>query len=186
MYLLGLLALAGLTVGLIVWKGSRSEEPAPAPKPAASAGPEEPQLSFDAPPPPPEELADAGADAAPAASAAGSASGSGVARGGDGPCSACGSGISTPELESAVRSRANLARGCYNKELQTGGGEGAITVALSVGAHGGVCSAGVSSDTVGSPQLSQCVVSKFQSGSFPRPKQGCVPFSMRINFKTTR
>jgi hypothetical protein len=56
-------------------------------------------------------------------------------------------------------------------------------VSLSVGADGGVCSAAVTQDSLNSPGVSACVVSKFRARSYPKPKEGCVVVNVPINFK---
>jgi hypothetical protein len=37
-------------------------------------------------------------------------------------------------------------------------------------------------DTVGSPEISRCVLSRFQGKSFPRPDKGCVTLNVPLNF----
>jgi hypothetical protein len=102
---------------------------------------------------------------------------------GGGVCGGCGQGVPSGELKSAVASTAGMARGCYNRALQRGGAEGKMVVSVSVGAAGSGCGAAISSDTVGDPSISQCVVSKFRSRSYPRPQQGCVVVNVPINFQ---
>ncbi len=188
-YAIGIVVLALLIGGLIlVWKLRSSETEVPPPRPSAkpsatetSAGP----LPEFAPPPPPD-LEDAGSDAGPDADAdaattkaAGKATGKPGTKGG--VCDACGKGESTGALQAAVRGRAALARGCYNRALAVAGN---LTVSVAVGVDGRVCSAGIVSDTVGSPQISQCVAAKFRGGNFPRPARGCVVLNVPISFKT--
>jgi hypothetical protein len=98
----------------------------------------------------------------------------------------CGKGISTPELESKVAARAGMARGCYNRALRQSEASGSLTVSVSIGADGSVCSSRIVKDTVRSPAISSCVLSKFSGVSFPRPKVGCVVINIPIAFKTKK
>ena len=152
-----------------------------APKPVAT--PKPPPMDF-APPPPPEEPApSATASASAAASAVAAPRPGGKPGGGVGPCSKCGEGVPSSALRSAVSSTAGLARGCYNRALKGGGGEGTLTVSVRVGSTGQLCGANVSGN-VGNPGLKQCVLSKFNSRSYPPPQEGCVVINVPISFKT--
>ena len=189
MWIAGMVAMGGLILGLVMWNRSQNAPP-PAPSsvaPVATAtastmAAKLPEYAPPAPPPPevPSATASAGASAGPNRTA-GSAPG-----GGAGPCEGCGSGISSNELNSAVRSAAGSAQGCYNRGLQGSESEGGITVSVSVGANGSVCSANAVSDTLGNPGITSCVLSKFRGASFPRPKQGCVVVQVPISFKVKR
>ncbi|MEQ9322282.1 MAG: AgmX/PglI C-terminal domain-containing protein, partial [Polyangiaceae bacterium] len=104
-------------------------------------------------------------------------------RGSGGPCGACGTGVSSGALNRAVSSTAGLARGCYQRALRTGGAEGSLMVSVSVGPAGNLCGARITSDSVGNPAISQCVLAKFQSRSYPKPQSGCVVVNVPISFK---
>ncbi len=136
-----------------------------------------------APPPPEEEDAgaeDAGVDAGKKEPKKGSSKPSGS---GNGPCKACGKGAATGALTAAVRGRAGLARGCYNRALRQGGGEGSIVVSVSVGNDGSSCGVSIISDTMKNPAVSACVLGKFRGRAFPKPSRGCVIVNVPISFK---
>jgi len=144
-----------------------------------------PVLGFNPPPPPEQDDLDAGSDAgdagvAPAPKVAGTKLGGPLPAK---PCDACGPSGATGALRSAVSGKANLARGCYQKALRGGGGEGRVVVAVNVGSDGSVCGASVVSDTLNNPSVTSCVLSKFRQGGYPKPAAGCVAFNVPINFK---
>ncbi len=177
-------------MAFMLYSRCSGDEAAPKPKPTAVAKPkpvpEPAAIPEFAPPPPPEE--DAGAEPVASASATAAATGKapakpGKAAGGVGPCSKCGEGVSSGALQSAVSQTAGLARGCYNRALKGGGGQGTLTVSIRVGSKGNVCGASVSG-SVGNPALKQCVLSKFNARSYPPPQEGCVVFNVPIAFQT--
>ena len=174
-YAIGAVVLGALIAGLLYWKCSASDETA-APPPPVTTKPPEPTAPLPefAPPPPPEE--DAGTE--PDAGRTGPRTSSGL-----GGCGECGKGVSNGKLESAVASTAGLARGCYQRALRTGGAEGKLNVRLSIGPDGSVCSANVTNDSLGSPMVSQCVVGKLRSRSYPKPDKGCVVVNVPMNFE---
>ena len=185
-YIVGMVVLAGAIAALLYMRcGNDGEQPVTtntaAPKPTQTAQANLPEV---APPPPPEEEEDAGVDAEPEPKATGEpvAAANGPAPGG-GACANCGKGQSSSALESAIRSTAGLAYGCYRRALRAGAAEGSLNVSLSVGSTGALCGASITSDTVGDPQISQCVLQKFQSRSYPKPQSGCVVVNVPINFK---
>jgi hypothetical protein len=45
-----------------------------------------------------------------------------------------------------------------------------------------VCSAGVASKDMGSPNVAICVVYYFRGANFPPPKGGCADINIPINF----
>jgi hypothetical protein len=158
-----------------------ANKPAPSPSEVVQA-----DLPEFAPPPPPEE--DAGSDAGPEAADAGVASktapaGSGGTPGESGACAKCGQGEASSALVSAVQSTGASAQGCYNRALRAGGAEGRLSVAVSIGSNGSVCGANITSDTVGDPAISQCVLGKFRGRSYPKPTSGCVVINQPISFK---
>jgi hypothetical protein len=182
-YIIGAALLLGLGAVLVYMRGceeTKPQQPTTNAPPVASTS-EVPALP-DFSPPPPEEP-DAGSDAGPEDAGTKVASGGGKGTGSGGVCGSCGQGVPTGELKSAVSSTAGMARGCYNRALQRGGAEGKMVVSVSVGSDGSVCGAAISSDTVGDPSISQCVISKFKSRSYPRPQQGCVVVNVPINFQ---
>ncbi len=181
-YAFGALALA-LSIGILLYLkcgGPETERPdlALAP-PTATRTVQLPVAS--PPPPPPLEEEDAGSDAGDE-DAGQKVVGSRPPKG-PGVCSGCGKGVPSNALKSAVASTAGLARGCYQRALRTGGAEGSIMVSVSVGADGSLCNSSIGSDTLNNATVSQCVLGKFRSKSYPRPEQGCVVVRVPINFK---
>lgn len=178
-YVAGIGIMAVAIVGLLVWR-SRASAPQPqivtATATVTAAAPPPPQF---APPPPPkietEPEPTASASASPSAKA-------GTGGGGPNPCGKCGEGEGNSSLSSAVQSAAAGARGCYNRALQKGEVQGRMSVSVQVGSNGQVCGAAITNDTVGSPQVSSCVLSRFQGRSFPPPTKGCVVVNVPINF----
>jgi outer membrane biosynthesis protein TonB len=183
-YVAGVVVFAALIAGLVVWKRATDEpQPGPGATLTTATAPKNyppPTLLPPPPPPPDAEPADAGTDAG---RDAGKTNGSHVGTPGAGPCESCGRGVTTSALNAAVSGRAGMARGCYNRTLRAGAAEGSLQVSVSVGNDGSVCGASVTSDSVGDPALSSCVLAKFRAGSYPRPKQGCVVLQVPISFK---
>jgi len=177
----------GVAVLLLVYIKFSGDETTPAPAPSTTAVDTEPsgQLPEFAPPPPPEEEEeeDAGVDAGIDAGKKVAAGKANSGASGGGACSSCGKGEASSGLAGAVSSTAGLARGCYNRALRAGGAEGRINVSISVGADGSVCNAAITSDSVNNPAISSCVIGKFRSRTYPKPKRGCVVVNVPINFK---
>lgn len=179
LYLIGALVLAGGAAGIYFM--TRDEAPPPVAAVVPSAKPAEPMMEAPPPPPPPPPpTATESASAAPADTAKPAVVGTG---GGLGACSQCGQGVPSSALSSALQGAAGSAQGCYKRALRTTAAAGRITVAVSVGSTGQVCSASIANDTLGSPEISNCVLSRFQGKSFPKPEQGCVVVNIPINFK---
>jgi TonB family protein len=176
MYLLFALLLLGGAVGL--WMLTRKPPPPPPTEPSvAEVKPPEPQLNTAPPPPPPPEEVeeDAGTDAGPTKK---------VASGGPGgSCSKCGEGKPSAALNSAIRNAAGAAQGCYRRALRQSAASGSMTVSVQVGSGGNVCGASIVNDSVGSPEISNCVINRFRGGNFPKPESGCVVVNVPINFK---
>ena len=175
-YAIGAALLAVLIAGLLYWKCSSSDETPPTPPPAPQAKESAAPLPEFAPPPPPEESAEPDAGAKP----------TGKVASGGGSCGDCGKGVSNGKLEGAVASTAGLARGCYQRALRTGGAEGKLNVRLSIGSDGSVCNAAATNDSLGNAMVTQCVVGKFRSRTFPKPDQGCVVVNVPFNFEMTK
>lgn len=181
LYIAGIVILGAATIGLLVWR-SRASQPqiVTVPPPATTtAAPPVPQF---APPPPPKIEAEPEPSAS--ATAAAGTGAKATTAGGLGPCGKCGGegAEGNSALSSAISSAAAGARGCYNRALQKGEVSGKMTVSVQVGSGGQVCSAAITGDTVGSPQVSSCVLSRFQGRSFPPPTKGCVVVNVPINF----
>ena len=89
--------------------------------------------------------------------------------------SSCGPTITTWRGSLWARAQARLRR--------TSAASGKIVVSVQVGANGSVCSASISNDTVGSGEISSCVLNRFRNVSLPPPEKGCVTLNVPINFK---
>lgn len=183
-YIAGIVILGAATIGLLVWRSRSNVAPPPAPAiPTVAATTAAPPPPMFAPPPPPKiETEPEPTASAAGASTGGKSSGTGAAAGGPSPCGKCGDGEGNSALSAAVQSAAAGARGCYNRAIQKSEVSGRMTVSVQVGSTGSVCSAAISGDTVGSPQVSSCVLSRFQGRSFPAPTKGCVVVNVPINF----
>ncbi len=180
-YLLGVLFLAAAITGIVFM--TRKDSPKTDPTTRVEAKP--PEVVHNAPPPPAppklEDLPDAGGDAGDAGKAEVKvASSSG---GGAGTCSKCTEGQSSSALNSKVQGIAGSAQGCYNRALRTSAASGKIVVSVQVGANGSVCSASIANDTMGSSEISSCVLNRFRNVSLPPPANGCVTLNVPINFK---
>ena len=173
-FIIAMLLMLLLIGGLAIWKlggeGKPRETP-PEPPPTAVA----PIPDQVVPPPPPIASADAGAAPEPTKRVASQST----------FCPTCGkcTGTAAPNFQSVVRGRAGAAQRCYEKALsQQDQLQGKLTVSLCVGVGGGVCSASISNDALGSPLVSQCVLNIFRATTFPTPKNGCVDAQVPLNF----
>jgi hypothetical protein len=160
--------------GLVVWKlGGEEKTAAAPPEPTVAAGTPIPDQVL--PPPPPVASADAGPAPEPTKKVAVQST----------FCATCGrcTGTAAPNFQSIVRGRAGAAQRCYEKALsQQDQLQGKLSVNLCVGVGGGVCSASIASDSLGSPLVSQCVLNIFRATTFPSPKNGCVDAQVPLNF----
>ena len=92
-------------------------------------------------------------------------------------------GSASSELETALQFRVKQAHRCYDNALaQDPTLRGKVTVSVRVGANGQVCSAGIASNEMGSPNVATCVAGYFRGANFPSPKGGCVDTNIPINF----
>ncbi|NUO53763.1 MAG: AgmX/PglI C-terminal domain-containing protein [Polyangiaceae bacterium] len=180
MYIIGALLLAAGIGAIVVLTGSDDKPPPPPPPPTAIQADNTPPAPAPPPPPPPPVTATASASAEPVATGTGGPKGPP----GPGACSNCGQGKSNSSLDSALRAAAGSARGCYNRALQkNAGAAGKLTVNVQVGPSGAVCGASISNDTVGSGEVSTCVLQRFQGKSFPKPDSGCVSVAIPMSFE---
>ncbi|MBL9024995.1 MAG: energy transducer TonB [Myxococcales bacterium] len=179
-YIIGALLLAA-GIGGIFFLTKDDQKPAPAPPPPPTQVDQTPPPPAPPPPPPPPVTASASASASAEASADPKGP-KGPA--GPGACSNCGQGVSNGALNSALQGAAGSARGCYNRALQkNAGAAGKLTVSVQVGPSGQVCGASITNDTVGSPEVSNCVLGRFQGKSFPKPDSGCVTVQIPMSFE---
>lgn len=176
MYLLFALLLLGGAVGL--WLLTRKDPPPPVVPSAAPVKTAEPIMDTPAPPPPPTEEPEE-PDAGPPDAGGGKR----LTGGGAGSCAKCGAGKPSAALNSAVRNAAGSAQGCYRRALRQSAAAGSMTVSVQVGSAGNVCGASIVNDSVGSPEISNCVLNRFRGSNFPKPEEGCVVVNVPINFK---
>jgi hypothetical protein len=168
------LVLVGLIAAAVAWKKCQPPAPPP-PVPVVDAGPpvntgRKPEDDIPLPPP----IEDAGPDAGKKI----------IYVQASNQCDAkkC-SGSSSPELEQMLAFRVKQAHRCYDQALaQDPTLKGKISVQVRIGAQGGVCSAGVGSNDMGSPNVANCVVNYFRGANFPPPKGGCADINIPINF----
>jgi hypothetical protein len=203
-YVAGTIVLAILTAGMLYWRFRQPAAQPPVPAPLATVAPAEKEVApLHALPPPPKldegspaaqgtaAAASSGAKAADQGPAGAASGGSGALAGASGAagasakgvCSACGEGQVSAALKAAMESAAQSAQGCYKRALRTTAVSGSITLSVQVGSNGTVCNASVTKDTVGSGEITSCVVGKFQGRSFPAPQSGCVVVNIPIRFE---
>jgi outer membrane biosynthesis protein TonB len=167
--------------GLVFWKMGGSEKPAQSPAPPTSVA-QEPGVDQVVPPPPPPPPPSGGTeDAGTPSSTKKPVASTGTGTG----CSSCGncSGEPAPSFSAVLRARANQAQRCYEKALaQQETLQGRMTVDVCVGVGGSVCGATVTSDSLGSPMVAQCVTNIYRATTFPSPKNGCVEAKVPLNF----
>lgn len=173
-----MLLLAG---GLVYWKSTSGEsepevvEEIPVKTEEPKGGPE----IFDhAPPPPPEEeeVKEEEEEEKPKTETVAKPTGP-AGCGGD--CK----GNATPALQSALAARGAMARSCYNTALRNNPNlEGRMTMSVRISPSGALCSAHVSSNSLGDQAVASCAASKFRAGSFPAPTGGCVNVNVPLNF----
>jgi outer membrane biosynthesis protein TonB len=156
---------------LIFWKlrGSETKPPVVAPPPPTTQAQllEEPPPP---PPPPPPAEEDSGTKTKKVVMASGGCAGE---------CT----GKEPAGLRSALAAKAGQARGCYERALrQNATLSGRLSIGVRIGPGGNVCSANVSSNSLGDPGVASCVVGMFRSASFPAPEGGCVDAQVPMNF----
>jgi hypothetical protein len=94
------------------------------------------------------------------------------------------SGTAPASLQSALSGAAAASRSCYERALRNNPMlQGRMTVSVRVASNGSVCSAGISQDGLGSPDVSSCVKGLFSGRSFPAPTGGtCVDVNIPLSF----
>lgn len=173
-YVIIAIILLLLIGGAVAWK--LTQKP-PAPPVLVDAGPPPNihsgrNLDDDVPLPPPIE--DAGPDSGKKIIIVQTSNGCDVKK-----CA----GTSGSDLESALGFRVKQAHRCYDNALaQDPTLRGKMTVTVRVGTNGQVCTANVTSNELGSPQVASCVAGYFRGISVPAPKGGCVDANIPINF----
>ena len=183
LYLAGALVLVVGAVALIAYK-SCSAPPPVAQQQSTTTTTTAPPVHTDepvqlyAPPPPPkiEEEPDAGKAPPP------KGTGGTTVAAGSGPCGNACTGQATAALQTALRSRAQSAQGCYQRALRTSEVSGSMTVRVQVGPSGQVCSASLSADSVHSNEVASCVLGRFRGQTFPPPSGGCATVNIPISF----
>ena len=177
------LLLAGGIGGIVYFKFIKKDVPALAattnvpPKPSSTSTVDERVLDdIPAPLPVKEKPSGTPGPAGPA--------GSVVYVPASGGCDAKCTGASTPELQGQIRSRASVARNCYNRALNTDDKlEGKVTIALKIGANGSVCGGSVASASPGMSSVGQCALSALRGVSYAAPNGGCLDVTVPIAFQ---
>ena len=172
-FIIAMLLMVLVVAALIVFRCSSEEAPQHPPEPVVAPAPPAPDQVMP-PPPPLPTVVDAGTAETTKKSPVQSTY-----------CSTCGScsGTAAPNFQSILRGRAAAAQRCYEKALaQQDQLQGKLMVSLCVGVGGGVCSASISNDSLGSPLVSQCVLNIYRATTFPSPKNGCVDAQVPLNF----
>lgn len=161
--------------GVVVWKlTQKPPEPVvalvdagPPPPPTTGRNPDD-----EVPPPPPEEDSGAGQKKIIR-----------VVQSNQCDAKKC-TGATTSELEQMLAFRVKQAHRCYDQALALDSTlKGKVSISVRIGANGGVCSAGIASNDMGSPNVANCVVNNyFRGANFPAPKGGCADINIPINF----
>jgi len=88
------------------------------------------------------------------------------------------------EVNRVVKSRLAAIKMCYEKALrQNPTLEGKISVRFTIGTSGRVTKASVESNTIGNPEVADCVISKVKSFAFSKPEGGEVEYIFPFVFK---
>lgn len=170
-----LLAVMG---GLLFWKfkgddGETVAKAPPVPTASAKQNTAPPALTDSIPPPPDDEP-----EPEPTASASVKKPTSG------GPCSGTCSGTPSSATRGDIQARAASARGCYERALRNNSQlAGKLTVNVRVDPNGTICGASVSNDSVGSSEVSSCVLGMFRGQRVGAPEGGCADVSVPLNFQ---
>jgi hypothetical protein len=165
--------------GLIVWKVTGSSDTLKPTTPVAANSTPQPTLDEPPPPPPPPPVVE---DAVKPDEKTKT-----KVAGGPNPCSKECTGTASAALTSALAGRAGQSRSCYEKALSTNATlEGTLTVGVRVGPGGQVCGARVVADGLHEPGVSNCVVNRFASSTFPAPQGGCAEVNVPLRFMPKR
>lgn len=82
-------------------------------------------------------------------------------------------GLSRAEVMRTIRTKKNQYRTCYEAALQSRRGlEGTIRMTFIVGSNGSVISAKASANTMGVPDVANCIARRMRTWTFPRPRGG--------------
>lgn len=97
------------------------------------------------------------------------------------------SGDVKPELVSALSSKAAQSRRCYEKLLSSKpSAQGSYLVSLRVNAKGKVERARLVTDEVGDPAMASCVLERFRSATYPKPRGGCADVNVPLRYEPRR
>lgn len=174
-YIVLVLLLLGGVGGLIYWKKSQADDVGPVPSASVVTTAPPPRKKEDYIPPPPDPIPSADAAPPPKQNTTFVASNGCEAK-------SCG-GKSNADLDAALGARARASRRCYNQALASDNSlTGKMSISLRIGSNGTVCSANISSNELGSPQVANCVTNTFRSAGFPSPTGGCVEATVPMNF----
>jgi len=92
--------------------------------------------------------------------------------------------LDAAEVNKVVKSRLTAIKMCYEKALKKNPTlAGKLSVRFTIGTSGRVTSASVSSDTLGDPEVSSCVIDKVKTFAFSKPEGGSVEYVFPFVFK---
>ncbi|MBI5526885.1 MAG: AgmX/PglI C-terminal domain-containing protein [Deltaproteobacteria bacterium] len=99
-----------------------------------------------------------------------------------GACSVVGS-IEPDKITGVVRSRIRSVLDCYEKELTRSPNlEGEIKIGFVVDESGKIKKAEATSDSLGSPPVADCILSRMRHWRFPKPESGTVTATVPFRF----
>lgn len=166
-----------LLTGVLLWMKSTKREASAAPPQASVTRPVKTIRNAPPPPPPPPEMEEV-EGAAPDA-----ATGRAILQARKDACAGPCRGEVTSALQSQLAQRGQQSRGCYERALRNNSRlTGTVMVALRLDATGKVCSVSLASDTVRDVSVSECVVRRFETMVYSRPKGGCLDVQVPIRF----
>ncbi len=165
--------------GAVFWKSQQTEAETETVEKVLKVATKEvpPPMMDNAPPPPPPEEEEV-EEKKKVVNSAGTKKPQGP-KGCSGTCS----GNATSALRSALGARGAMARSCYNTALRRNPNlAGKMTMSVRISPNGTVCSARVSSNSLGDAGVASCAAAKFRAAKFPAPDGGCVDTAVPLNF----
>jgi hypothetical protein len=86
-----------------------------------------------------------------------------------------------------LSSKAAQSRRCYEKLLSSKpSARGSYLVNLRVNARGKVEHASLLTDEVGDPAMASCVLERFRSATYPKPRGGCADIEVPLRYEPHR
>lgn len=81
-------------------------------------------------------------------------------------------GLDKDVIMKVIRANQQQIRACYEFELQKRAFGGKLAVAWTIGADGSVINVAAAEDTLGSPEVTTCVIARIRRWVFPEPEGG--------------